>query len=119
VGEDRHPDPGAIERRDDHLAAELGGSLSGSVGIIDRERHAPVRGDVGLVVRDRIERRDHILEPLRSAALRHPPAEAGIAALEEVAVAPHAHLQTALEGEGLPAEHRAVEGLRAFSVGGC
>ena len=46
------------------------------VGVVDRERHAPVRRRVGLVGRDRVERRHHVLEAARGAHLLHALAKA-------------------------------------------
>src|SRR6202022_2573569 len=74
-------------------------------------------GDIRLVVRDRVERRDHVLEALRSAEVRHPPAEPRLPLLQEVAVAwkpPHPSVDS--ERERLPSEHRAVEGPGAVRV---
>src|SRR5512132_1274094 len=104
VGEDGYPNPRGIEWRDDHLAAELGGRLGGGVGVGDRERHAPMRRDIGLVVRDRVDARHDVLESHRSAYLGHPLAELGVVALEVVAVAGHGpHLGAACR-QRLPAE---------------
>jgi len=87
IGNDGHPDPRGIERRADDVAAQLRGPFGDRVGVVDRERDAPVRWDVGLVVGNRVHGRDHVLETLRSAGLRHSPAEPGIVLLQEVAVA--------------------------------
>src|SRR6266511_3852929 len=110
VADDRHPDPGGVKRRDDHLSAELGGLRGGGVGVVDRKGHAPMRRRVGLVVRDRIDGANDVLEPLWRVRLRHLLAEVGVVALEKVAeagVGPH--LRPAVQGECPPAEHRAVE----------
>ncbi len=50
VGDDRHPDPGGVDGRDDHRPAELGGFCGGGIGVVDREDHAPLRRRIGLVV---------------------------------------------------------------------
>jgi hypothetical protein len=52
VGDDGHPDPGGVERRDDHLSPELGGLRGRGVGVIGSEGHAPMRRRFGLVVGD-------------------------------------------------------------------
>src|SRR5687768_14356566 len=49
VGEDRHPHPGGVKGRRQHLAAELRRLLGRRVGVVDREGDAPVRWRVGLV----------------------------------------------------------------------
>ena len=46
VGDDGHPDPRGVERRDEDRAAELGRLLRDRVGVVDGERQAPVRGGV-------------------------------------------------------------------------
>src|SRR5207247_1310313 len=62
VPDDSHPDPGGVERRDDHLPAEIGGLRSRSVGVVDREGHAPMCMRIGLVAGDWIDSRHDVLE---------------------------------------------------------
>ena len=61
-----------VDRWDEHRAAELGCRGGGRVGVVDRECDMPVRL---VVVLQRLEHRDDILEPGRthlSRALAHP-----------------------------------------------
>ena len=57
VDQDRHPDPGRVERRDEHRSAELGGRRGRGVRVVDGERHASMRRRVALVVPDSVDRR--------------------------------------------------------------
>ena len=76
-----------------------------------------MRGDIGLVAGDRVERRDHVLEALGRAALGHSPAQAGLALFQEVAVARQPpHLSAARQAQRLPAEYRPIERPRAIGV---
>jgi hypothetical protein len=78
-----------------------------------------MRRCVGLVVGDWNDLRDDVREPRRRAYLRHLLAEAWMMVLEKVAVAgQRPHLNPAVHGDRPPAEHRAVEGPRAFNVAG-
>src|SRR5205823_99600 len=78
--------PRRVERRHDDRAAELGRAARGRVGVVDRERDAPVRRGVGLVVADDVEARDDVLEAVGRAHLAHPRAQSGLALLEVGAV---------------------------------
>src|SRR5262245_43908757 len=69
VGDDGHPYPWRIERRDDDRADELGCCLGAGVRVLDGERHAPVRRDVGRVIGDRVDAADDVLESDRAAHL--------------------------------------------------
>src|SRR5829696_8889306 len=119
VADDGHPDPGGVEGRDDHRATELRGLRRRGVGVVDREGLAPMRRRVRLVVRDRIDAGDDVLETLWRAPLRHLLAEVGVVTLEVVAVpGQRPHLGPAIQDERSPAEHRAVERLRLSDLAG-
>ena len=78
-----------------------------------------MRRHLGLISGAHFERRDHVLEARRSAAVGHALAQSGIAAFEKLAVPRQApHLGAAPESQHLPPEHRAVEGLRPRRVAG-
>ena len=73
VGDHGHPHPGGVERRHDHLAAELRGLLRDRVGVVDartsRSSAAACRGwssAIGMM------RRDDVLEALRRRRPRPP-----------------------------------------------
>lgn len=97
-----------------------GGSFGGRVGVVDGEGHAPMRRDRWQSLVNRIECRYHVLEARRSGgSLRHPLAELGVALFEKVTVPSQSpHRGAAVEPEGIPAEHRAVEALRSVRIAG-
>jgi hypothetical protein len=58
IGDDSQPEPGQVEWRHNHLAAEFRGAFGRRVRIVNRERHAPMPRNIGLLGRERIERCD-------------------------------------------------------------
>jgi hypothetical protein len=72
---------------------------------------------IGLVVCDRIDASDHVLEPVWSTCLCHLFSEVWVVALEVVPVAgQRPTLTPAANGERLPSEHRSVERPRPVNV---
>src|SRR4029079_13366125 len=76
VLEHRHPYPWGIERRHEHLAAELGRPLGGGIGVVHREGDAPVVRDAVL---GRMEGGDRVLEAVGRADALHPLAQPWVA----------------------------------------
>lgn len=119
ITDDCHHDPGSVKWRDEHAATQRRRAIGRRVGIIDREHHAPVGADIGLVLRDWIERRHHVRKALRSGAAGGLAlAQLRVSLCQEVAVARQPpHLNAPADGQCLPSEHRTVEGLSASGIG--
>ena len=110
VAEHRESRVGSVDRSDEHRAAELGRLRCRRVGVLGRERDAPMGGRVGVIAGDRRDRCHHVLET-RGAQLRRSLARPRRELLEVVAVRAQRPELTAAEIERRPAEESAVETL--------